>query len=249
MHNIASDEFGQELLLSAMDEVLSAVDAMRRGEAPTDPDAARALSAANHVARWMDGVQRELLVSGLLTHGEAAVALGVPRATAQKRREAAAAAEARHGLDAYQADISHRPRGTNPAEWYGTPTPTAPQEYWDNQRDVIAAGKITNLTKTDNPVITTHGGSFEVAGTLHTFWLYGRNEFVSNCRIITVNGESMELMPNMVYEVGGYMITAYPDGLHGYETKPQTGNTVVNIATGTVGIQSANEVNNRTIEL
>lgn len=283
------EDFGIQNLLDATETVLSIAAAMRRRDAVDAATAKHALGAATHITKWMNDVQRELLLSRWLTHGEAAIALGVSRSTAQKRRESSAIAD-RELSTAYSRTSSNRPEGVSPADWfrrsdsdapaplsvlvpggdlpvhvetnedgsrtittqarvlivngerlvvrpgqvreaqgfrfygsnegiegYELPTPTVPKEYWNNMRREVSTGKVWGLTDATGSAITTLGGSFEVAGRLLTFKVYGRNEFVSDSRTITVNGESKTLAPNQVYEIGGYMITTYTDGLHGYE--------------------------------
>lgn len=190
----ALEDYGTQNLLTAVEEVLAAAAAMRRREAPADPNPQRALEAATFVAKWMEGAQRELLVSGLVTHGQAAAAMGVVRATAQKRRQAAELAESVNGLDTYQWSVSHRPKGTTPANWYGdaTAAPEAPVQLSVH----VPGGDLPVTVETNQE---------------------GRRMITTEARVLVINGERVVVRPGETKHAQGFKLYGGQGGIWGFE--------------------------------
>lgn len=183
------EDFGIQNLLDATETVLSIAAAMRRRDAVDTTTAQHALGAATHITKWMNDVQRELLLSGWLTHGEAATAMGISRSAAQKRRESSAIAD-RELSTAYSRTSSTRPEGVSPADWFrpnaDTPAPLS---------------------------VLVPGGGFPVHVETNED---GSRTITTQARVLIVNGERLVVQPGQVREAQGFRFYGSDWGIEGY---------------------------------
>lgn len=183
-------DYGIQLMLTSVEEVLATIAAMRRREAPESPNPQRALSAVTHLSHWAKALERELLSSGWLTHGQAATAMGVARSTAQRARESAEASTDRWE---YRGDVGHRPEAVPARDWYrpnGAEAAPAPLS-------VIVPGG-------DLPVKVTTNED-------------GRRAVTTQARVLIVNGERLVIRPGQTRDAQGFRWYGSNEGIEGYE--------------------------------